>query len=118
MRSNIIIAGGLLLFVAIVMTLQERPQRRDSRMVIEKGIVTEVYETSFNDFVLKLKGQAKSYYLDARANRVTLKHLREKLLYKPVVIQYPDRRKSSRKPSTQHYISTVETNGEVVYIDE
>jgi hypothetical protein len=118
MRSNIITAGGLLLFLAIVMTTW-RPAdlRAKNNRITEKGIVTEMYETDFKDLVLKLKGQAESYYIDASMGGLTLAELKEKVLYKPVVIQYPDRWTPLKKDDAKHFITSLSHEGEIIYLD-
>jgi hypothetical protein len=119
MRSNIIIAAGLLLFAAIVLTTRKPAEvHAQSNFNTDRGIVMEVYETSFKDFVVKLKGQAKSYYIDSGPeNNITLQDLKEKLLYKPVTIHYPDRWSPIKRTDSKHYISRLEYEGEVVFND-
>jgi hypothetical protein len=118
MRSNIIIAGGLLLFAAIVMaTWRPADLRVKNNWVTEKGIVTEMYETDFKDLVLKLKGQAESYYIDGSVDGLTLAELKDKVLYKRVVIQYPDRWTPLKNEDAKHFITSLSHEGEIIYLD-
>ena len=118
MRSNIIIAGGFLLFV-VIMTTQRPLQQQKELRVTHKGVVTELYETGFKDFVVKLKGRAESYYIDGAAlGNSSLRELKEKLLYKSVVIQYPDRYTPSEVADKKYFISKLEYDGDVIYEDE
>jgi hypothetical protein len=118
MRSNIIIAGGLLLFLAIVMTTWKRADlRAKNTWITEKGIVTEMYETDLKDLVLKLQGQAKSYYIDCSMGDLTLAELKDKVLYKPVVIQYPDRWTPLKKENSSHFITSLSQEGEIIYLE-
>jgi hypothetical protein len=117
MRSNIVIAGGLFLFAAIVMSTWKPVDLRPKKnWVTERGVVAEMYQTGFKDLVLKLKGQAESYYIDgALDGDVSLSELKEKLLNKSVVIQYPDRWTPLKDEDTKHFISKLEYDGEVIY---
>jgi hypothetical protein len=120
MRSNIVIAGGLLLFAAIVMaTLRPARLQAENEWITQQGIVTEVYETAFQDFGLKLKGRGTTYYINRAFDQgLTFKELKEKLLYKPVVIQYPDHWTPLRENEAKYYISKLEYDGEVIYHDK
>jgi hypothetical protein len=114
-----IIAGGLLLFAAIVMAAL-RPARlqADNPWITQHGIVTEVYETAFKDLGLKLKGQGSTYYISRAFNRqLSFHELKEKLLYKSVVIQYPGRWSPLKGNEAKHYISMLEYDGKVIYRD-
>ena len=117
MRSNIIIAGGLLLFV-VIMTTQHPLQQQKEQRITHEGIVTELYETGFKDFVVKLKGRAESYYIDrSLSGNFNLQELKEKLLYKPVVIEYPQRFTPVSDGEKKHFISKLEVDGGVLYDD-
>jgi hypothetical protein len=120
MRSNIVIAGGFLLFAAIVMaTLRPARLQAENAWITEHGIVTEVYETAFKDLVFKLQGQGTTYYISrAFDQQLTFTELKEKLLYKPVVIQYPERWTPLKDGDAKHYISQVESEGELIYRDK
>jgi hypothetical protein len=119
MRSNIVIAGGLLLFASIVMaTLRPARLQTENSWTTKQGIVTDVYETAFKDLVVKLKGHGNSYYISRAFDQgLTFKELKEKLLYKPVIIQYPERWTPLKKEDAKHYISLLEYNGQVIYSD-
>jgi hypothetical protein len=117
MRSNIVIAGGLLLFGAIVITTS-RPLRMqvEKNSITEHGIVIEMYETAFKDLVLKLKGQSTVFYIDCDLNDgINLEELKNKLLHKHVVIQYPEQWSEDNK---KHFILKLEYDGEVIYAEE
>jgi hypothetical protein len=117
MRSNIIIAGGLLLLI-VVLTTQRPFTTKQEIAKVEKGIVTELYETALKDFVVRLKDKSHIYYLDVSGmDGFSLAELRSKLLYKPVVIQYPDRWVPLKNKEEKFYISKLEANGELVYQD-
>lgn len=117
MRSNIVIAGGLLLFGAIVITTS-RPVRlqAEENSIIEHGVVTEMYETAFKDLVLKLHNKAATFYINRNNNDdITLDELKNQLLNKHVVIQYPEPWTTSK---SQHFISKLEFDGKVIYLEK
>jgi hypothetical protein len=119
MRSNIVIAGGLILFVAIVMAAL-RPARlqAENASITRQGIVTEVYETAFKDLGLKLKGHASTYYISrAFDHGLNFEDMKDRLLYKPVTIQYPERWTPLKADEAKFYISKLESDGEVIYLD-
>jgi hypothetical protein len=120
MRSNIIIAAGLILFASIVMaTLRPFKLNEKKPSVTEHGIVDEIYQTVFDDLALKLKGQQKIYYLDgAVAKGLSLSQIKEKIMDKPVIIQYPDRWTPITNEQEQYFISTLAYRGEVIYQDD
>jgi hypothetical protein len=120
MRSNIVIAGGLILFAAIVMaTLRPARFKAENEKVIQQGIVTEVYETAFKDLGLKLKGHASTYYISrAFDHGLSFKEMKERLLYRPVTIQYPERWTPLKADDAKFYISKLESDGEVIYHDQ
>ena len=115
MRANIIIAAGLLL-IAVIFTVNLKPAdlQTGKAMITDRGIVTELYQTSFKDFVVKLKDNANSYYIDVEED-LSLEDLKNKLLYQPVTIQYPERWNAN---DNRHFVSKLETNGTIVYNDE
>ena len=117
MRSNIVIAGGLFLFAALVMaTWKPLDLRPKKAWVTERGVVADVYQTGLKDLVLKLRGQAESYYIDgALDENISFSELKEKLLNKSVVIQYPDKWTPLKKEDTRHFISQLEYDGEIIY---
>jgi hypothetical protein len=119
MRSNIIIAGGLLLFAAIVMaTLRPARLQAEHAWITQHGIVTEVYETAFKDLGLKLKGQGSTYYISRAFDQgLSFQEVKEKLLYKSVVIQYPGRWSPLKGDEAKHYISMLEYEGKIIYRD-
>jgi len=119
MRSNIVIAGGLFLFAAIVIAaLKPVDLRPKKSWITERGVVTEMYETGFKDLVLKLKGQTESYYIDGGLEgRLSLSQLKEKLLNKSVVIQYPERWNPLKNEDSKHFISKLEYEGEIIYLE-
>jgi|GEM_PF-5222029 len=119
MRSNIIIAAGLLLFISILVTSQRRPFNAQSKLVTDHGIVTEVYQNSFQDFVVRLKGQSKAYYIDFSGEKnLSLKQLQSKLLYRPVTIHYPENGSAANSKDRDQFISRLESDGEIVFVEE
>jgi hypothetical protein len=119
MRSNIIIAGGLLLFAAIVIADRKPVASFSETWVTDHGIVTEMYETAFKDLVLKLKDNSKSYYINGTSELgMTLKQFENKVLYKVVVIQYPERWTPLKNEEGRHYISKLEQEGEVIFNED
>jgi hypothetical protein len=117
MRSNIIIAGGLLLFAAIVLATWRPVPVSTKQAIVEQGIVTELYEAGVKDLVLKINGKARSYYLDeGLAQGFNLSQLRDKLLNKKVVIKY-DKPNSFTTENTTHYISQVRYEDEIILSD-
>jgi hypothetical protein len=120
MRSNIIIAAGLILSLAIVLTTS-RPKglRAESTWKTEHGIITEMYKTVFNDLAVKLQGQSNIYYIDGALDKgVSLSELKEQLLYKPVVIQYPEEWKPLKNNQEEYFISSLAYNGQVIFEDD
>lgn len=117
MRSNIIIAAGLILFIAIVGT--RRPLRmKAEEKVTARGIVTEMYQTTFRDFVVKLKDRAEIYYIDGQlTNGFSFSELKSRVMYKPVVIHYPDRWNPLREEEKKLFISRLEYNGQILFDD-
>jgi hypothetical protein len=117
MKSNITIAGGLVLFGAILFsTLHPTRIQADSTQVTEQGIVTEIYQTAFKDLVLKLKDHGKSYYIEgAFGDNLSFEELKEKVLYKSVKIEYPERWSPIKSENSKHYISKLEHNGEIIF---
>jgi hypothetical protein len=119
MKSNIIIAGGLILFGSIVMATLRPHQKSKAHDVTEHGIVTEIYETVFDDLALKLEGQPKIFYLDgAIAKGLSLSQIKNMIMDKPVMIQYPDRWNVISNSEEQFYVSTLAYQGEVIYQDD
>jgi hypothetical protein len=119
MRSNIIIAGGLILFGSIVMATLRPHVDLTAASVTQRGVVTEIYETVFDDLALKLKGQQKIFYLDgALAKGMSLSQIKDKLINKAVTIQYPDRWTPISESEEQYYVSTLAYQGEVIYQDD
>jgi hypothetical protein len=120
MRSNLIIAAGLLLFVAILLTGPKSAQlSAEADLVTDHGIVTEIYENSFKDFVVRLHGQTKAYYMDVSgAKGISLKELQSRLLHQPVTIRYPERSWSGETGAATQYISSLESGGEIVFAEE
>ena len=91
----------------------------EKNWITERGVVTDMYQTGFKDLVVKLKGQAESYYIDGSLNgKLSLAQLRQKLLNKYVVIQYPERWNPLREGKAKHFISKLEYDGEVIYRDK
>src|SRR5688572_22830499 len=117
MRSNVVIAGGLILLVAIMFaTLRPARSPSDNVWLTKEGVVTEMYETAFKDLVLKLQGDEKTFYIDGAFDQgIDLAQLKDKLMYKPVVIQYPDQLNPLQTDETRHYISRLEMDGEIIY---
>lgn len=118
MRSNIVIAGGLLLFGALVMATLKPVQVQTVSKITEHGIVTEMYETAFKDLVVKLKGQATVYYINRGTDHnLDLATLKDKIMYKPVVIQYLEGLNPLNRENSQQFISKLEYEGEVIYAE-
>ena len=119
MRSNIIIFAGLLLLAAIVMaTLNPGRLKAEHTLVTDHGVVTEVYETALKDLVVKLQGRGETFYLDRKAdNDLTFDQIRQKLLNKPVAIEYLDRWTPVEQPDERHYVSKLEHDGEIIFHD-
>ncbi|MBT1704019.1 hypothetical protein [Chryseosolibacter indicus] len=118
MRSNIVIAGGLLLFLAIVITTLRPPMsmRTEKHSITEQGVVVEMYETAFKDLVVKLQGQASTFYINVnKRDKIDLAALKDKLLNKKVMIQYDE---PLFKNKSEHFISKLEYDGEVIYSDK
>jgi hypothetical protein len=88
----------------------------DNSSITESGIVTEIYQTAFKDLVLKLQDQGKSYYIEgAFGDNLSFEELKEKVLYKSVKIEYPERWSPMRSENSKHYISKLEQNGEIIF---
>jgi hypothetical protein len=119
MRSNIIILAGLLLLAAIVMaTLNPERLKAEHTLVTDHGIVTEVYETALKDLVVKLQGRGETFYIDRKTdNNMTFDQFKEKLLNKPVAIQYLDRWTPVEQPEPRLYVSKLEHDGEIIFHD-
>jgi hypothetical protein len=119
MRSNVIIVGGLLLFGAIVVaTTHPARLNAEAKAVTERGIVTEVYQTVFDDLVVKLKGQNNAYYMDGALEKgLTFNELKNQLLYKPVTIHYPQRWTPLKDAEPKYYISKLESDGRIIFAD-
>jgi hypothetical protein len=118
MRSNIIIAGGLILFI-VIMTTQRPFKANDKSSIVHRGIVTEMYETSFKDFVVKLKDHAETYYIDGGINNgFSLSELKSMIMYKPVTIQYPDRWNPLHDEDKKYYISKLEYDGQIIFAED
>lgn len=118
MRSDIIIVGGLLLFAALVIAGIRPEESKSSTWVTERGMVTDVYQTGLRDLVVKLKGHGKDYYIDISSQAGSFADLKEKLLYKNVVIQYPDHWKPMKADNNRFYISKLEHEGEIIYAED
>jgi hypothetical protein len=120
MKSNIIIAGGLILFSAIVMaTLRPNSFKAETNSVTERGIVAEIYETVFDDLAVKLKGQQKIFYLDGAVTKgLSLSQIKNKIMDKQVSIQYPERWTPITDDEEQYYVQTLAYEGEVIYHDD
>jgi hypothetical protein len=119
MRSNIIIAAGLVLFGAIVFaTWRPAPVNNGKQSVIERGVVTDMYQAGIRDLVLKINGRARAYYLDeGLAQGFNLSELKNKLLNKKVTIKYSKPLNFTTEHTT-HYISQVQYEDEIILTDE
>jgi hypothetical protein len=118
MRANVIIAGGLLLFGALVIaSFRHVPNEGKEKSMIEYGIVTDMYEAGVKDLVLKLNGRARAYYLDqGLAQGMDLRELKNKLLHKQVTVKYNNASAFSTEITTR-YISQLRFDEGVIYSD-
>lgn len=120
MRSNILIMGGLLLFLAIVAaTLRPVRLQAGETSVTKYGIVSEMYKTVFNDVAVKLHGHANIYYInDALEDGSSLDEWKVKLLNKPVQIRYSEKWTPIQQEGEQHFIQSLAYQGELIYLDK
>lgn len=119
MRSNILIMGGLLLFMAIVAaTLRPVRLQAEETWITKHGIVSEIYKTVFNDVAVKLHGHANIYYIDgALEDGSSLDEWKVKLLNKPVQIRYSEKWTPIQQEGEQHFVKTLAYQGQLLYHD-
>ncbi|GAA0733082.1 hypothetical protein GCM10009430_46900 [Aquimarina litoralis] len=88
----------------------------EDEALIQKGIVSNVYEGGTKDIVFKLENNSDVFYINRGLERgLKISLLKKKLIGKEVIFKYPKHWTPLDWDNSSKHISKVETNSEVIF---
>ena len=114
--KNILIVIGVLFLIIAVLIFRPVPIVSEKNAVIEKGIVSDIYEGGVNDIVFRLENNHRRYYINRGLERgLVINSLREKLIGNQIVLKYPKHWTPLDWNNKITHISKVEFNNEILF---
>ena len=90
MNKKILIGIVALLIIAFFSIFRPVPIVTESEAIVEKGIVSDIYEGGVKDVAFRLENNQRVYYINRGLEQgLNLKDLKNKLIGNEVVIKYP-----------------------------
>ncbi|MBD8487975.1 hypothetical protein IFO69_04360 [Echinicola sp. CAU 1574] len=116
MSSKIVLIVLGLFIVIAVMTLRPVPVVEEENALVEKGIVSYIFESQSNDIIFKLHENDKIFYINRGTKAGLDAHvLRKKLIGHEVILKYPKYWTPLDWDSNLRHLSKVEMGNEIVF---
>lgn len=116
MIKNILIALSVMLLVIAVLVLRPVPIIHENNAIIEKGIVTEIYDGGGRDIVFLLESNKRKFYINRGLQKgLKLNALKQKLIGNQIVLKYPKYWTPLDWNNKTKHISKIEFNNEIVF---
>lgn len=114
-KTTLIVLGAIFLIIAILV-LRPVPMVSENAAIIEKGIVSDIYEGGNNDIVFRLENNERKFYINRGLEAGSeLNSLKEKLIGNQIVLKYPKYWTPLDWNNKIKHISKVEFNNEIVF---
>ncbi len=105
-----------LLLIAFFLIFRPVPIVTESEAIVEKGIVSDIYEGGVKDIAFRLENNQRVYYINRGLEQgLNLKELKKKLIGNEVVFKYPKHWTPLDWNNKIKHISKIEINGEVIF---
>jgi len=116
MLKKLFIGFGTLFFVVAILIFRPVPIVPEDRALVEKGIVSDIYEGGKNDVVFRLENKKRRYYINrGLENGLELADLEERLIGREVTLKYPDYWTPLDWNDEIKHLSKVEIEGEIIF---
>lgn len=120
MKKKIIIytvlTFGVLFLASAVLIFRPVPIVSESKAIVEKGIVTDIYGTKGNDIIFRLKDNPRRFYINrGLENGLELEHLKSRLTGHLITVKYPKYWTPLDWNNSIKHISKLEFNGETLF---
>ncbi len=116
MVKKILIGIGVIFFIIAVLIFRPVPIVTEDKALVEKGIVSSIYEGGVKDVVFIIEGNNRKFYINrGLENGLEINKLREKLIGKEVTFKYPRHWTPLDWNNSVIHVSKVEIKGDVIF---
>jgi len=116
MKAKIFIVFAAFFFVAALSILRPVPIVKEDKAIVDKAIVTHIYEGGVKDVVFRTNGDKPLYYINrGLENGLELEDLRKKLVGNEVTFKYPEYWTPLDWNNSIRHVSKVEYNDEIIF---
>ncbi|WP_200975854.1 hypothetical protein [Echinicola sp. 20G] len=114
-NKNYLIVFGILVFTGVLI-LRPVPTVKEENALVEKGIVSYIFESQSNDIIFKLHENDRIFYINRGTEAGLDAHiLRKKLIGHEVILKYPKYWTPLDWDSNLRHLSKVEMGNEIVF---
>lgn len=114
--KNILIVLSVMVLIIAVLVLRPVPIVSENKAIVEKGIVTEIYDGGWKNIIFQLENNGRRFYINRGLQAgLELNSLREKLIGNLIVLKYPKYWTPLDWNNRIKHISKVEFNNEIVF---